>query len=92
MDRYATACEEVAYVVSVSGICQANIHSRTDANFRATFGNAFHRAVSSTYTLYICSAPLPPLLSIIYMPFIINTYFSEINHAERQGRTISFLP
>jgi hypothetical protein len=46
MDRYATACEEIAYVLYILSICRANVRSRSDPTFRATYGSIFHRVVS----------------------------------------------
>ena len=67
IDRYASVCEEIAYVHHILGICSANVHSRNDANFRATFGSVFHRAVSSEDAQHVLDTPLShPLIHLLY--------------------------
>jgi hypothetical protein len=46
MDRYTTTCKEIAYVLHIPSICYANVCSRTDTNFRATYSSVFHRVIS----------------------------------------------
>ena len=70
IDRYATACEAIAYVAHTICICSANSCSRTDAAFAAAFGDEFHRAVSTAYVrhmLRILSSQILPYITIYYI-------------------------
>lgn len=97
IDRYATACEAIAYVAHTLSTCSANFCSRVDPAFAATFGDQFHRAVSTAYVRHMLHVSLFHILPYItiYCEYLSSrhTLSFMLSVYEAYSQTIlSFLP